>query len=216
MDIEAFSARLRSLRAADPDFRCFGAAAHRYRLGPTATESEVAEFEEKRRVKLPEEYRDFLTRLGSGGAGPCYGLFPLGIFSDNPDPARQEGRIGDLEKPFPHADAWNAGADYWDASPDIEADEDAWRAWRKEYFSRHLIDGALPICHEGCGFFFLLIVTGADRGRIWLDGRASDDGIMPYTGEGTVPLTFGQWYARWLDEVSRELGLPPLALQPRP
>jgi hypothetical protein len=214
MDMKAFSDRLHLLRAADPGYRVFGAAAHMYRLRPPATEDEVGAFEERHRVRLPDEYRDFLTGLGNGGAGPCYGLFPLGIFWDNPNPARQEGMIGDLARPFPHEDAWNAGADYWEMEPDIEVDEASWRAWRRLYFSRQLIDGALPICHEACGFFLLLIVTGADRGRIWLDGRASDDGIMPVTSGGRLPMTFGHWYANWLDEASRELGLPPLCVPP--
>lgn len=209
MDLNAISDRLELLRGADPRRRTFGADAHEYRLRPPATEGEVAAFEAEHRIRLPGEYRDFLTKLGNGGAGPCYGLFSLRIFGDDPDPSQQEGMIGDLARPFPHESAWNAGADYWDAAPDPNVDEDAWQAWREEYWSSHLIDGALPICHEGCGYFALLIITGADRGRIWRDGRASDAGIMPVAGPGGVPITFGSWYAHWFDEVSRERKLPP-------
>lgn len=216
MDIQAFSDRLQLLKVADRDRRVFGAAEHHYDLRPPVAEADVRAFEERYRVRLPEEYREFLTRLGDGGAGPCYGLFPLGVFRDDPSPGRQDDSIGDLTKPFPHKVAWNAGEDYLAAAPNFSEDEDAWWGWQEEYFSPRLIDGALPICHEGCGYFFLLIVTGADRGRIWLDGRSSDDGIMPVAGDDDVSLTFERWYAGWLDEASKAVGLPPLPIPTRP
>jgi hypothetical protein len=59
--------------------------------------------------------------------------------------------------------------------------------------------GALPVCHEGCGFFFLLIVTGPDRGKMWLDGRASDEGIKPVWNDEGKPVTFAAWYDNWLN-----------------
>ena len=80
---------LRCLRSVDRDFRVFGSEKHKYRLGPVLSESTLSDFESNHSVRLPEDYRRFLATIGNGGAGPFFGLEPLGAF----------GR--DLSKPFP-------------------------------------------------------------------------------------------------------------------
>jgi len=65
--------------------------------------------------------------------------------------------------------------------------------------------GALPICHEGCAYFVLLVVTGPDRGRMWIDGRASDGGIAPISDQTGRAVTFAQWYGDWLRECFHKL-----------
>jgi len=42
----------------------------------------VAIFELDLSIELPNEYRSFITKAGNGGAGPAYGVFPLGM-ADN-------------------------------------------------------------------------------------------------------------------------------------
>lgn len=208
MDIAVIAAKLQRLRESDPHLKCFGGDAHGYRLWPPVAEAEVRAFERRHSIKLPDEYREFLTKLGNGGAGPSYGILPLAVYDDRDlDPEVNEGMIGDLAAPFPHADAWNADKTYWGRRPDIDEDEEAYYDWREEYTTNDQIAGSLPVCHEGCGFFFLLVVTGTDRGKMWLDGRASDEGIMPVTDEGRRRLTFGKWYENWLDECLRGRGI---------
>ncbi len=206
LDVDAVHEKRAKLREAGPEGTVFGAGSHRYALRPCATEKEVKAFERKHKIELPEAYRTFLTQVGNGGAGPDYGIFPLGIFWDNPNPALQDGAIGDLSQPLPHKGPWNAGEEYCARQPDVDEDEDAYNEWRGEYFRMGLVDGALPICHEGCGFFFLLVVTGPERGHWWLDGRASDDGIVPVTNKQGVRKTFPEWYVDWLDASLTEVG----------
>jgi hypothetical protein len=55
----------------------FGADAHHFQMNPTMPEFEASAFEQERNVVLPPDYRQFLTRIGNGGAGPFYGVFPL-------------------------------------------------------------------------------------------------------------------------------------------
>ncbi len=55
----------------------FGAFGHRWLVEEPLTLGELAELEAQAGVRLPEEYRDFLLRVGAGGAGPAYGLFPV-------------------------------------------------------------------------------------------------------------------------------------------
>lgn len=133
---------LRRLRAADPNFRVFGSAEHRYRLGPTLSEDELAAFESANRIRLPEDYRRFLAEVGNGGAGPYYGLEPLGTF----------GR--DLSKPFP----------FTKATDTLNDEELALLPDRDEY------PGILEFCHQGCAIYAYLVVNGPTYGTIW-NGR---------------------------------------------
>ncbi len=52
----------------------------------------------------------------------------------------------------------------------------------------------MRICHFGCGVYFLLVVSGPERGNIWIDDRASDYGITPWGGD------FFTWYDTWLED----------------
>jgi hypothetical protein len=53
-----------ALAAADRSYRRFGAARHRYELLPPATTT----------IDVPDDYREYVTMLSAGGAGPYYGL----------------------------------------------------------------------------------------------------------------------------------------------
>jgi hypothetical protein len=65
-----------------------------------------------------------------------------------------------------------------------------------EYFEVKWSAGPLNIAHEGCGAFFRLVITGAARGQVWFDDRASDSGITPGPD-------FYTRYVRWLDGLPR-------------
>src|SRR5207247_10746384 len=123
--------------------RVFGAEHHRYRLGPTLSKAELAAFESANRVPLPEDYRWFLSVVGNGGAGPFYGLEPLGTF----------GR--DLSRPFPFITATDRLSD-----EELERLPD-----RDEY------PGILEFCHQGCAIYSYLVVNGPTYVTIWDRGR---------------------------------------------
>jgi len=103
---------------------------------------------------------------------------------------------------------WNLPAERLEP-PELE-DEDAEEAWQialeRDYWDVALIGGAFPIAHQGCAVRDLLVVTGPRRGHIWVDERASYEGIRPeFTGDGG-PLAFEGWYLRWLDEAAQAVG----------
>jgi hypothetical protein len=168
--------RLAALSAADPELRRFGAGQHRYELSRPLPEKAVAKFEAQHAVTLPEEYRSFLLTVGESGAGPDYGLYRLGAPECRDEPGRPPGF---LATPFPHTSAWNH-------PDDGEIPDD-------RYFDQRWITGSLMLCHQGCGAYYRLVVTGPERGRMWFDDRVSDGGISP------CGLGFREWYLNWLE-----------------
>jgi len=138
-DIAVLGDMLHRLRAADAGFRVFGSEQHGYRVGPILSEAELAAFESANRFRLPEDYRRFLAAVGNGGAGPFYGLEPLGTF----------GR--DLSRPFPFVAATDTLTD----------------AERERLPDREQYPGVLEFGHQGSGIYSYLVVNGPAYGTIW-------------------------------------------------
>ncbi len=205
--VSDWPAMLARARVADSGFGVFGAAAHRYELSPTLSEARLRAFEAEHGVRLPADYRAYLASVGNGGAGPYYGVFPLGLFDGAGSGLTPwtpgDGFAGTLSTAFPHTEHWNL-PDSAFAVPERfidEAAEDAWYRQQEEvYWAPELVDGAFPICHEGCAYRNLLVVApGPEYGNIWIDGRASDGGIAPVLGADGQRLSFGEWYEDWLE-----------------
>lgn len=194
-EARAIAELLERLRAADRGFRVFGSGSHGYRVGRPLAETEVSAFEETHGVRLPEDYRLFLTAIGDGGAGPSYGLETL----------EAAARLRDLARPFPHTEAVSPPIadrntiEYdWDDDSFFDDDEDE---RRKEEEDDEEAPGVLELCHHGCGIFSYLVVTGPTRGTMW-DGEG---GRFHPTG-----LSFAAWYRAWAERVLGVLAYEPL------
>jgi hypothetical protein len=177
MAIRDLEAKLARARAVDRHCLLFGAAEHRYLLNPRLSEVEVRSFEQQHGVELPQHYREFILTVGDGRAGPGYGL------------ARLSGcRVwGTLRSPFvPLAEADGMDSD------DPEQDDGSVSS---------PYNGCMAIGHQGCGVWYLLVVTGPQRGQIWKDLSVEDRGFLP-TWRG-----FLQWYEGWLDGILADPGL---------
>ena len=193
--------------------KIFGAGEHRFELNAPLSEQEVQQFEALHRITLPAEYRHFITTIGNGGAGPTYGIFPLGLMDHvfGLEPWEMaEGFVGTLSEPFRHNGAWNdltgrpedRGIDYKHPEYKTLADE-----FESRYWSGTVMNGAMPICHTGCALRIWLVVSGSQAGNLWFDKRADVGGVIPLTKEDGSPLTFDAWYHQWLDQCLREAGL---------
>jgi SMI1 / KNR4 family (SUKH-1) len=188
--LERIAEKLRRVRGsgAEP----FGAESHGMRVNPPLSPEAVAAVEARLGVVLPEEYRAFITRIGDGGAGPAYGMFSL----EQALRATEVHRVPDLlAQPFRHVEAYDPETDpEWNAFWD-RVDEGGVSEEEQDLFGVREQRGALMLCHEGCGYMHMLVVTGPARGTMWMDGRCSDYGFSPFN------VTFLEWYERWLDDV---------------
>ena len=177
MNHAATYARLKTkverLRNEDEACRLFGAEKHRYRFNDALSEAEVSAVEAKLGTRLPSTYRQFLTELGNGGAGPHYGL--------------QTVQASILEGQGWEFNAHPADCEIPDWLPTREVD------------GRSGFDpsGVLEFSELGCGHFAYLMLRGPRRGLVWETDYVDFDPEFPETGPETE---FLDWYEQYLDK----------------
>ena len=191
------------LRARDRSLSVFGAETHRYELGRPLSDAEVKDFEQRTRIRLPLDYRAFITELGNGGAGPYNGLFPLGLSDSGYDltPWKEGVAVGDLRAPFPYVERWN-----WPPArltPQGYESQAEYESVIDQYWAPP--DGAFPIYHRGCALRDLLVVSGPEAGHVWYDRSAEFEGIEPIVAQDGSRVTFADWYMAWITDALREL-----------
>ncbi|MFE6030291.1 SMI1/KNR4 family protein [Streptomyces niveus] len=144
----------------------------------------VHAFEREQGVVLPEPYRTLVAEICDGsGEGPADvdGLIPLTSLPGDWGP--DDGQRAP-EKAFPLTAAW-----VWEDDPrpyeEIEP-----------LIDEVSNDGSVVLGTDGCGLYWHLIVTGAQRGRVW---AVSDVGAAPFEEEpgGTGAPGFAAWVAHW-------------------
>lgn len=166
---------------------------------PPATEAAVAAFEARRGIELPLEYRRFVREVADGiladGEPALYGVVDLeaGL-----------GHDGDVTQPFDYGDgdaaALLAALAALPRGGSVLADE-AVMALQHEGQP----DGCLTLTFGDGNSFSALVVTGAQRGRMWRTGHVDAPETGPlHTGAALAPLGFLEWLPGW---ASNMLGL---------
>ncbi|MFI6646697.1 SMI1/KNR4 family protein [Streptomyces sp. NPDC050529] len=159
---------------------------------PVGSEA-VRSFEAEHGIVLPEPYRTFVADICDGlrAGPPYYGLLPLAQAPSDWGSYRPE-RL--LAEPFPLTAAW-----LWEA----EGDEAALSEQELEDRRAPVFDhGSLLLGTDGCGMYWHLIVTGPQRGHVWL---IDENGAIPFgtrPGTSLMPGTpgFAGWVARWASQ----------------
>jgi hypothetical protein len=190
-NIKIIKKKISKLKSLDNTFSIFGSDNHKYKFSSKVSENEILKFEKAHGIRLPEFYREFILEFGSSGCGPCYGLLNLkyGIL-DIPQNTK-ESDIIKLSNNFRFNTFWNLE----------DFPKDDYDLWEDEYDDSKWCDGMLRICHEGCGYFVNIVITGKERGNIWVDGRVSEGGIYPVNyHKGKEITNFAEWYLDWLDD----------------
>ena len=98
-DIVELGDMLGRLRATDTSFRVLARSSIALARPDPCPKASWRRSSSTNRIRLPDDYRQFLAMIGNGGAGPFYGLEPLSTF----------GR--DLSQPFPVTTATDALTD---------------------------------------------------------------------------------------------------------
>ncbi|SFE91725.1 SMI1 / KNR4 family (SUKH-1) [Paenibacillus algorifonticola] len=183
--LERIKQKLKDAALTDADHQLFGAKSHKYAMNSLLSLDEIRQFEQANGVILPEEFSAFLMNIGNGGAGPYYGIHPLG--------KKQVIDLDRIAEPFPlqaemTKEQWET--EYpWINGECVISDEEY------EEASAKLFQGLLNIGEQGCTYEMMLVVTGKHRGRVvYIDL----DYQKPFV---TYEAHFLDWYERWLDEV---------------
>lgn len=158
---------------------------------PPLTEEETAAFEADKGIRLPDDYRRFITAYASAGKQPFGELYPL----------RQTEGIAKkpvVEKPFPYTLNSILYFLYMtEEEMDYFWDEDT------PFTANH---GLLTLCHEGDGMYSVLVVNSEDAdtyGTVWYFDLANDFGIVPmYDRETGKPFHFLDWLEYWVDRTT--------------
>lgn len=161
-DYQLLKNKLAELKAKDPNYKIFGSDGHHYELEPTLSEQEIQNLEKHTQITFPEEYRQFLLEVGSSGAGPDYGLYPL-----------EENLHEQLNLPFSHPQTYQEV---------LKIEEKALEEFPDDFPADHAkmlytnAPGMLTLGTAGSAFDYGLIITGEERGQVFL---SVDPGWVP-------------------------------------
>ncbi|WP_281635277.1 SMI1/KNR4 family protein [Flavobacterium marginilacus] len=181
-------------------FQIFGSKKHKYKLNSCLSEKNILDFEKTNQIELPFEYRNFIKTIGNGGVGPAYGVFKLEDWNFELDIENRKF----LNENFPYTEKRNLT--YVGNKDDVYyTKSDEFKNWELEYFDEKHIYGSIRICHYGCAVYYFLVVSGSEKGNVWIDARANDEGIYPLTTETRSRYNFAEWYNEWINESLKKL-----------
>ena len=194
--------KLKELKSLDRDYDIHGANVHGYEFNASLPLKEVEEFEKRYSVQLPSDYKEFITEIGNGGAGPNNGMFPLAESFGQLYPCNH---FNNLKEAFPHTQAWNLTQEmiekFWKVR---EAGNEEMEKFHQHFDAQYwknnaLTSGSLLVGDYGCESYFLLVISGNEKGNVWFDDRAALAGIIPFENEKKRRMCFSDWYVDWLD-----------------
>lgn len=148
---------------------------YRFKVNPKIYIGDFLVMQNKLGVELTEEYRLFLTEIGDGAIFKYSGLLSL----------QQSAELScwDVGGTFPYTETWNPEYEglTLDDSPESlgQSEYDRRREWMLAWSDGWHMTGTWLVDDIGCGYYRHLVINGAERGYLWEDLRAADEGVTP-------------------------------------
>jgi hypothetical protein len=210
--MDTLAKRIHELSVRDGTRRVFGARSHNY-VGTKIASADIEAFEARYGCPLPVDYRCFLTEIGTG-VGPYYGILTLSKVSEE---------LQMIAEDYQEAKA----------APAIPGDPFTLEQRVVELRALGTLDfpnlpcpvtagGFFPVCHCGCEFMTVLIVSGKCTGLVmdttnfastpsqWFPAKCPP-GVVEY-GRKRTPIagfpnwpTFSEWIDGWLRQSTEDL-----------
>lgn len=182
-DVLDFPERLKKLVSlagkTDKKRKVFGSEKYKYKFNPPASLTDVHEFEEKHKIKIPDSLVRYLTEIGNGGAGVDYGIYPLKKMEITN--SGSEKTIFDYEN---YEEVWkNLVIEY-----DNTDNEDIYE---------QLINGLLVIGTAGCTYDYIIICKGKHYGKV--------AGVDWNMFEDTPPYILSDSFEDWIETYFRKI-----------
>ncbi len=155
--IEKIIKKMDRLSEKHPKFNC---GAFPPKWDKPLSETTVANYEKENGIILPKDYRRFITSVAGSGTQPFYGLYSL---------IKNEITVAVNQK-FPYTVRKPLNVE--------ELSDTAYNA----FLEKETDKGYVPLCHEGCGMYSILIVNTDDEetyGTVWYYDLSNDAGIFP-------------------------------------
>lgn len=165
---------------------------HCFPMNPPATQEQVSAFEQKYNCSLPEDYREFIQRVGDGGLGK-QGINAL---------CRENNKTGNPYNvvslaPFPFV---------WQLIVDEETGEEyglSFAYWEEVKTEDKNFDLALNFFCEGCDWYLYLVLTGEEKGTVWRAYIESDGDFAPFKIGEQSRVSYIEWFENWFEKISR-------------
>jgi len=210
MDREFVLEKLAKKKELDPDLLGFGIARHNYELQPPIKESKLIKLEKEYGISIPEDYRNFLLKVGNGGAGPSYGLYSIEASLTGKKDTTYEYSSGGVDK--------SIREDF--IRPDYSNEE-----YDDDFIGENY--DLFMLCQHGCANDDFLVINGKDRGFVW---EMTEGGLIPLlkdipdtkylnqfsdkereveelkwmnslcAAKPNEQMTFTDWYTDWLEK----------------
>ena len=149
------------------------------------SEERVRKFELQFGIKLPEDYRRFITTIAKGGTQPFYGLVSI-------DELKKHNIRSDIHIKFPYT-----------VKTPVDLGKLSDEEYRKFFDDDQSDSGFIELCDEGCAMFNILIVNSDDPetyGTVWFYDTANDFGIFPLIDpKSGKAMHFIDWLEYYVD-----------------
>lgn len=195
LNIQRIKDVLEYARLWEYDLTVFGSNGHLYCLNAVVDESALTTWETAHGLVIPQDYRDYLTKVGNGFAGPGYGITPFNLGGFKPE----------WKEPCLHApefeDEYDRLANEITELYEKDAGDDQEEILYDALYKRFNQDGVLEIGTGGCAGINAIALNGSTKGFY----LSLVDELEYYrVGElGTGSKPFAEWFMEWVDKVEQ-------------